>query len=97
MAISDEDLLLLLRGGGLAGEGDLQDPAYRARLQDAAQALAESDALVEEGRHWGEDPLRDVLPEDEEVLRMAGEELAKRVGGTPEALLSEAWHARRRR
>lgn len=61
--VSDEDLLLLLRGGWLAGEGDLASPAYRARLQDATEAGIETDRILSEGWTY-EDNVRGVDPDD---------------------------------
>jgi hypothetical protein len=47
--VTDEDLLLLLRGGWLPGEGDLANPTYRAALQEGAVIGAKIDRALLEG------------------------------------------------
>lgn len=96
--VTGEELLLLLRGGWNAGEGDLRDPRYRALLQGGVEEGVELDRNLNENWPYDEDPIRDVmLPEDEHELRMAGEKLMQELGASPEVLLSEAYRRARGR
>lgn len=88
--ISDAELLLLLRGADPDGRPIVQtySPTYQGSLEEAAATLAETDEIVNRGWQYEPDWVRDVPREDaeealeveEEVSRMAGDELLKLFG-----------------